>query len=927
MRNLKQRMSSSKSSNQKRNNDNSKKNKLRTASDVISRLRWSSLSSEEENQSSADEDQRSSIMIGYDDRINGPMEKSIVDYKTIEEGGDIPQHRIQYFRRTIQYNEENNNTTIDTTTTTTSLQVLRESIVWDRLGRIDKIFNSGNGSNCSMISDETINMAFNAIVNMKRLEEEQELKRQAKMAHRQARARRLQQQQQQLRIKRQQQQHFQQVQYAPSASAPTAANTTTISNENHHDRYEWKNVPWYEFSNDENVWKKGELSPPTSQQPQQPSQMERLKVVTWNVLFDLIETKEQDENGKDEGSCTSTSNKYEEREETSVTSGGSSSIHRWQQVIDELLRTNADIICLQEVTPTFVKMLCNNSKKVRQTYAMSAATTGTAAVTVAATAGYIGATKDDDNDNMMIDTVVPFGNLILWNRHTLDCVSLHVLQDGIYRKRCVIATLHDKVNPSNVYLCANVHLPADGVFGGYGEGNKKDVSIYGEREQQHQQAVASSSSSSSSSRAIARKRELGLIIGKLQLLQEGLYYGVGKTKKRGNKNKGNTTTTTTTTIGSSSTTREGGVPVPLIVGDFNIDDENAHELNDGCFSGTRSNRSRSHGGSSVSSSSNTTTTAEDGFFVDVWPMLLSKHDDTGATFDPTTNILAKKNSRSSNKGPRRIDRIYVGGRKSNMIKKGLAFPLLEPIDGTILGTTRGSKEEEEKDHLPLLMPPSDHYGVQVTLDIPAVTTTAAADKVFASDSPQSSSQPSSLLRHTTTINNAWSASAVPCSNTLLALVLGEEEGYENSDKMYDPQSTLPVPHITLLNGFVELNCKESRFLAKQAVQDAIQQVLVLQSLDGIGNTQGDNDNGLVVPFHKDNSLSIFEHSSSSLSCSVVQIPDVSCDRGRWLRQLYATLRSSFRLCDTQESRFQLGWTPHGKLKRRKVITLANFHQT
>jgi len=30
------------------------------------------------------------VLIGYDDRVNGPMEKSLDDFVPIQEGGDIP---------------------------------------------------------------------------------------------------------------------------------------------------------------------------------------------------------------------------------------------------------------------------------------------------------------------------------------------------------------------------------------------------------------------------------------------------------------------------------------------------------------------------------------------------------------------------------------------------------------------------------------------------------------------------------------------------------------------------------------------------------------------------------------------------------------------------------------------------------------------
>jgi hypothetical protein len=69
---------------------NKVKSKLRTASDVISRLKWS-----------YDDDFTASNMImGYDCRIHGPLEKCVDAFTGIDEGGDISEHRIQYFRQT-----------------------------------------------------------------------------------------------------------------------------------------------------------------------------------------------------------------------------------------------------------------------------------------------------------------------------------------------------------------------------------------------------------------------------------------------------------------------------------------------------------------------------------------------------------------------------------------------------------------------------------------------------------------------------------------------------------------------------------------------------------------------------------------------------------------------------------------------------------
>lgn len=58
-----------------------KKIKLRTASDVLSRLKWS----DDEQELNAQ-----NTIVGYDCRIYGPMEKCVDDYAGINEGGDIP---------------------------------------------------------------------------------------------------------------------------------------------------------------------------------------------------------------------------------------------------------------------------------------------------------------------------------------------------------------------------------------------------------------------------------------------------------------------------------------------------------------------------------------------------------------------------------------------------------------------------------------------------------------------------------------------------------------------------------------------------------------------------------------------------------------------------------------------------------------------
>jgi len=80
-----------------------KKNKLRTSEDVYARIKWDTSFNQE------------NFVMGYTDRFRGIMELPYVDYSP---GGDIPFHRVHYFRNT-------------------------EGYVWDRDTRLDLVFHSG----------------------------------------------------------------------------------------------------------------------------------------------------------------------------------------------------------------------------------------------------------------------------------------------------------------------------------------------------------------------------------------------------------------------------------------------------------------------------------------------------------------------------------------------------------------------------------------------------------------------------------------------------------------------------------------------------------------------------------------------------------------------------------------------------------------
>jgi uncharacterized protein (UPF0248 family) len=82
--------------------------KLRTSTDVMSRIRW------DPNLDSSD------FIVGYDDRFTGIQEKKFEEWKSeLTDEEFIPQHRVMYFKRKSD-----------------------GEIVWDRRLRVDKIFGN-----------------------------------------------------------------------------------------------------------------------------------------------------------------------------------------------------------------------------------------------------------------------------------------------------------------------------------------------------------------------------------------------------------------------------------------------------------------------------------------------------------------------------------------------------------------------------------------------------------------------------------------------------------------------------------------------------------------------------------------------------------------------------------------------------------------
>ncbi|KAK0735852.1 hypothetical protein B0T21DRAFT_368658 [Apiosordaria backusii] len=86
--------------------------KLRTALDVMNRIRWDA------SMDSGD------FVVGYEDRFKGAQEKELEEWKTEQTDEEfIPQHRILYFRRKSD-----------------------DKVVWDRKKRVDEVFGGGGGA-------------------------------------------------------------------------------------------------------------------------------------------------------------------------------------------------------------------------------------------------------------------------------------------------------------------------------------------------------------------------------------------------------------------------------------------------------------------------------------------------------------------------------------------------------------------------------------------------------------------------------------------------------------------------------------------------------------------------------------------------------------------------------------------------------------
>jgi len=247
--------------------------KLRTAAEVMNRLRWDDGAASTGN---------STIMIGYDDRVNGPMEKQLDDFVPISHGGDIPEHRIWYFRRQLAAvsdsedggSGDEDDQALDPSARLSNLEI-DDLVLWDRLGRVDKLFNSSGDAN-KAVSMETIDHVRSAMQNMARLEAEKKERRLLREQEKRRKAQRRQARNEALALLGRDD---------ASKSSPTKQEPAAAAQ-----RYEWKQTQHYEFSFYTEAWVAATAQAPSS--GKRDASSEEFQVVTWNVLFDLHNDRE-----------------------------------------------------------------------------------------------------------------------------------------------------------------------------------------------------------------------------------------------------------------------------------------------------------------------------------------------------------------------------------------------------------------------------------------------------------------------------------------------------------------------------------------------------------------------------------------------------------------------------------------------------------
>lgn len=137
------------------------------------------------------------------------------------------------------------------------------------------------------------------------------------------------------------------------------------------DRYLWEPLnECYHFDATTQTWNAVSLNWPSETPASSPS---RLRVVTWNVQFDVFQQSQPDT--------------------ITVTTTTTTTMERWIRLLFQLKSADADLIALQEVTPSFLQLL-SEQNWVRDLYALQTVPGNEA-------------------------TVTPHGNLWLWKRSSL----------------------------------------------------------------------------------------------------------------------------------------------------------------------------------------------------------------------------------------------------------------------------------------------------------------------------------------------------------------------------------------------------------------------------------------------------------------------------------------------------------------------------
>jgi len=290
-----------------------KSQKLRTSEDVYHRVLHDANFDPKE------------LTIGYEDRFLGPMEVQLVDFKP---GGEIPFHRIYYFRRGSE-------------------------VLWDRKHRLDRIFND-EASETAAATEEQIRRAQRTAEKI----QQGIIKVRGRGGGRKA--------------------------IAPVPPKEVAAMRFCAETET------WRHCP-----------------------ASQPIHLSEVKVLTLNVLFELygdVETYLQ---------------------------------VRMVHLLEELQKSEADIILLQEVTPSFAQLLLNQAW-VRERYWSSCG-------------------------DVEIESVEPSGQLTLSRLPMRSVLCARLSQ----HKTVILSTISASLGRGTAVIVANVHLTADMPDGSGGTASRQ----------------------------------------------------------------------------------------------------------------------------------------------------------------------------------------------------------------------------------------------------------------------------------------------------------------------------------------------------------------------------------------------------------------------------------------------------------------------